>query len=231
MFKHELIGDATTPKNFIVVEVEFGKTEVFQAMVDSFERETKRVARFSANGAELTIDFNRYLSTLLWLHIGNVNGSVPREYRFAIREIEVPAYFETVLAQIGIVIDKDFGIRFVPSFGINKDDLLSPSELLAASMEMMVLGDLGLRTVKGLPNPATSGSLGAMATNLVESGDVLSYRKDHPVYGFVAACFNFSHLQEMFGNALRIKYGSLTEFKIVAETILSASIGVDDDQP
>jgi hypothetical protein len=155
--------------------------------------------------------------------------NVRQEYRFLLREVEVPALFETILGQIGIVVDKDFGLRFVPKVEIQAQDLLSPSELFEYSQYVLYISNFGLRTTKGLPNPKDCGSLGAFAANMMDNGDILSYRKDHPVYGFVAACFEFNHLLEIIGGGLRIKYGSVSEFESVADTILAASVGADGD--
>jgi len=229
MFKHELIGDVTAPVNFTVAHVRINFGSVFSKVVQAYTNEERRVSRFTPN-PDSNFDWNRYLKSLMWLHVNNVNGSVPHSYKFLVREVEVPALYETILAQVGVVVDKDFGIRFVPNIDVDAEDLMSPFEIMESSQFLLVLSELGIRTVKGLPNPKDSGSLGAMASSLVESGDILSYRKDHPVYGFIAACFEFDHLLQLMSGALRIKYGSISEFEAVAETIFAASVGAGDEQ-
>jgi len=204
--------------SLINVEVKIKPAGLFSALAEEYKKEINRLIMLQS--FEVNIDVVKYFKTLLKLHIDNVNGSVHQSYRPFVRTVEVPAIFATFLANIGRVTDKDFGISFWPSFNIEADELLSPSELADYSGKLLSLYRIGLATVQGLPNPSDSGSLGTMACSLVENGDVLSYRHDHPVYGFISAVFNFNATEEVLGlKALRVRYGSLSEYDNIIHTV------------
>lgn len=214
----EHFANDCTFASLINVEVKIKPSGLFTALAEEYKKEINRLIMLQST--ELNIDVVKYFKTLLKLHVDNVNGTVHSSYRPFVRTVEVPAVFATFLANIGRVTDKDFGISFWPSFNIEADDLLSPSELSDISGKLLSLYRIGLSTVQGLPNPTDSGSLGTMACSLVENGDILSYRHDHPVYGFISAVFNFNATEEILGlKALRVRYGSLSEYDNIVHSI------------
>jgi len=194
-------------------------------MVEAFEKEYTRVgSRLPGELPELNL--KDYLYTLLYLHVCNVNDFKPQGYnkRFYSKEVAIPSAFVTFLAQIGEVTDRDMGLIFQPQMEAAADRLLAESELREISHELFSISDLGLSLEKGLPDPSKCGSLGTMAAVLVESGDILSYRKDHPVYGFVAAVCQFNELVNVLGiQGLRVRYGTLGEYEMIANTFLKVS--------
>jgi hypothetical protein len=190
---------------------------VFDTIVNSYRAELNRVSRTFVREPE--VDMDKYLYTLLWMHVLNVKDQLSREYRQLAKKLAVPAAFMTFLAQVGEVIDRDFAIRFVPTIEADAPRLLSPSEMLEMSDELYSLTDHGFHAVQGLPRPEDSGSVGAMAACMLETGEIRSYRRDHPVYGLVAAALQFNELATFLGvNALRIRYGALSEYELLASS-------------
>lgn len=206
--------------NLINVKVRITTDTLFDTLVKEYEKEVMRVGRHL--GSTLNVDLQRYMKTLLWMHVHNVNGTLPNDFRMHVQRVEVPTVFATFMAQIGRVTDRDFGITFIPEIVLDAKELMSVSELIEVSNELTSIHRLGLHLVQGLPNPRDCGSLGSMGASLVESGDILSYRHDHPVFGFVSALFRFNATEELFGmTALRIRYGTLTEYENMIHGIFS----------
>jgi len=219
LLKSLVNSDKTVCKGIDIVDVEVAPGTVFDEMSTAFMQELERVSQPHQIDGEM----HEYLLTLLWMHIHRIRGTLPNEYRPLVRVVEIPAAFFTFLMQIGDVVDRDFGLLLRVQIGFPINNILSPSEVMEFSNVLLSYTRKGFVTTKGMPNPDKAGTLGAMAAVLVETGDVLSYRHDHPVYGFVAACLQFSALNDFLGlNALRVRYGTLTEYQIAARYIAAS---------
>jgi len=216
--------DHSSYVSMVNVRVNVKPSRLFDVMVKAFVKDYVRV-RSRIPGEFDVPDFKKYLYTILYLHVSGVNEERPRGYnfRFYSKKIAIPSAFITFLSQIGIVTDRDVGLIFQPQMEAEAGELLSESELREISDELFRISDLGLSLEQGLPDPTKCGSLGAMAVAMLESGDILSYRKDHPVYGFVAAVCQFNELTEVLGvGGLRVRYGTFSEYEMVAKTFLKA---------
>jgi len=211
--------------SLVNVKVTVKPDRLFDLMVQAFEKEYDRVGS-RMPGEVLRLNLKDYLYTLLYLHVCNVNDYRPNGYqrKFYSKEVAIPSAFITFLAQIGEVTDRDMGLIFQPQMEAASDRLLAESEMREISYELFAISDLGLSLEKGLPDPSKCGSLGTMAAVLVESGDILSYRKDHPVYGFVAAVCQFNELVNVLGiQGLRVRYGTIGEYEMIAANFLKVS--------
>lgn len=168
----------------------------------------------------------KYLKTLLYLRVLHVNGELKGTmsvYKKATNYLVVPTFFYQLLIEIGEVRDDDYNIVFKPAYSIDSSDLLALDEL--NSMSDFLRRFPTLSVVTGMPNDK-SGSLEFMAMQHV-SHEVTSYRKDHPVYGFLAAFFEQQEFNEVTGALHRIHYGSMEDYSLMMTTIMSRLSGGD----
>lgn len=156
-----------------------------------------------------------YLRTLTYLRVAQVNSDTSKtlnSYRRLSKHLAVPVMFYQCLISIGIAYDRDFAIRFYPTYSIDSADLLSPEEMENISDLMMRLETHGLKVVYGIPKEE-EGELDFMALCHVEE-QVLGYRHSHPVYGFLAAFFAQKELSEVTGMMCRVLYGYETDYAL-----------------
>jgi hypothetical protein len=213
----------STAVSVIKVIVDLNPNKLFDDLTRIYYGEIVRVTRFNRLDTILTPELiSKYFKTILKMHVDNVNDDrtvfkVERKYGWW---IPTPLY--SVLLNIGLVADKDFGLKFIPKFDIDSVDLLSHSEYDDVAEELSELEKYGLKFVTGgLPNKQDSGTLGFMGSQLMATGEVLSYRHDHPVYGFFRAMFDFNALEEILGGkAFRVRYGYYDEYS----TLVSAFV-------
>lgn len=168
----------------------------------------------------------KYLKTLLYLRVLHVNGELRgsmSSYSKSTNYLVVPTFFYQLLIEIGEVRDDDFNIVFKPAYSIESSDLLALDELMSISDFLRRFPTLSV--VSGMPNDK-SGSLEFMAMQHV-SHEVTSYRKDHPVYGFLAAFFEQQQFNEVTGTLHRIHYGSMEDYSLMMTTIMSRLTGGD----
>jgi hypothetical protein len=184
-------------------------------------REMQRVMRFTNNDVELDVqEIDKYLKTILYLRVQQVNDSkFLKKYKFAKKNLNIPVRIYQILLSLGEAVDRDYGIRFVPAMDIDSEDLLSPEQLREYSDRMAVLIPEGYLVVEtGLPT-STYGELGFMACLLVSQEKIYSYRKDHPVYGFIASFFKSELVNKAFDMDYRIYYGSVEDYKVMLSRI------------
>jgi hypothetical protein len=218
------VQNTSMPVNFVNVEVKIKPSKMLISLANEYDSEVDRITRFLPSG-DLNIDFPRYLKTLMHLHILRcTNGRLGDYNNFLRGNVYIPAAFVVVMLQIGQVTDRDYGLIFTPVSEIDSKDLMSPSELERTSLDLLALESFGLKLAHRMPSTQESGSLGSMGASLVESGEVLSYRQDHPVYGFVTAMMSISATEEILGlKALRVKYGSESHYLSLISAFAQAS--------
>lgn len=185
------------------------------------QQEMTRVMRFT-NTSIIPSDgeVEKYLTTLVWLRVLQVNHDAKiKPYAFAQKELNVPARIYQIILSLGECTDRDFGIRFVPAMDIDAALLMTPTELRDMSDRLSIISNEGYITVEtGLPT-TTQGELGFMACLLVNDEKVYSYRKDHPVYGFIAAFFRTELLSKAFDIDYRVYYGSIEDYRAMLSRI------------
>jgi hypothetical protein len=167
----------------------------------------------------------RYLATAGWMRVNHstaAGGKAFAEYRRLYSKLAVPVLAYQAFIGVGEAIDQDYGIKFVPVATIDGKELLSPDEMLELSDLFFSLQNSGFKIVRGLPHDP-EGELDFMAMSHVH-GIVRSYKKSHPVYGFLASFFAQQQLNETIGMMCRIVYGYETDYAANISSLV-ASIG------
>lgn len=173
-------------------------------------------------------DVRKYINTVIWMRVNHVNGvrdNVTKEYAAQYRRCAVPVLVYQLLIGIGEALDRDYGLRFIPEIDLDANDILGPADFIKLSNVMFAAQNNGFKVVGGLPNNPI-GELPFMAMQHV-SQTVTSYRKDHPVYGFLAAFFKQEQLNSVTGTMHRIVYGYESDYAVNLAHLASAIGGVD----
>lgn len=216
---------AILPQNLLEVVVELTPSRLFKDASRVYSLESQRVIRFTGNESFIISEeqFEKYFITLLYLRVmrvNNVQNNTTSMYRGDMRGYYVPAFVHTLLTSIGIAVDRDFGFKFVPSVKIDANDLLSAEEMRAISSKLSILSREGLTCVDTGVSMRPEGELSFMAV-LNISEEVLSYKKDHPVYGFYASFFNHQIVDSVMNpSQFRIRYGSEAEYATYVKYIV-----------
>jgi hypothetical protein len=216
---------APTPTNVVRTTVKIDPSVMFDTLAQEYTREFDRVGNTQLSvdtGHFIMTDIvNRYFKTLLWLRCNHVNSGngYTQAYRRLYDKVTVPTVVYAVLNTIGEVEDMAYGMQLNPSYSPNAKDLLSPSELEDLSIKLRSLVANGLKAVTGLPRPRT-GAIEVMACMLATQ-EVLSYRKDHPLYGFLASFFEFSGVERVIGQQIyRIRYGFIPSYQSALKDLI-----------
>jgi len=217
------------PTIFITVDIHTSK--LMDELARCYESELYRVA--GSAGARLLdkVDrevIRRYLTTAGWMRVMQTTASGHKSfagYREFYRKLAVPVLAYQLFIGIGPATDRDYGIQFVPVATIEGKELLSPDEMKEVSRVFFSLQNSGFKLVAGLPQDP-DGELDFMAMSHVH-GIVKSYKKSHPVYGFLASFFAQQQLNETIGMMCRIVYGYETDYAMNIAHLV-ASIGGGD---
>jgi hypothetical protein len=218
-------------KATVVVKVEMNPSQLVGKLAKCYLDELHRVSGYMAvpeiDDLEVE-DIMKYLYTLTWMRVCHcVSPSDPNfaKYKRIYRRIAVPVLAYQYNLCIGEATDRDFSIKFVPEFTIEANQLFSPEEMVALSDIMIRQQNNGFKIVNGLPNEV-DGELDFMAMCHVGQ-EVLSYRKTHPVYAFMASFFEQQKLNDVTGMMCRVLYGYDTDYELFLSRIVS-SIGGGD---
>lgn len=207
----------------IDVTVDMSPSALTEKLAKEVHMDILRLAgKVGASNVDVELDgILKYLKTLTYLRVSLANGDMyspaNKAYRNITKHVCVPVMFYQCLISIGIAFDKDYGIRFRPTYSIDSTDLLSPEEVMEISDLMQRFENLGLKIVIGIPQ-SEEGELDFMALTHVES-QVLGYRRSHPVYGFLAAFFRQKKLSEVTGMMCRVVYGYETDYELYVSKI------------
>jgi len=196
-------------------------SELIHDMAELEHKEMERVMRFTVNKIVLSVEeIEKYFKTLLYLRVIQVTDYKNlKDYRFTLKSLNIPVRIYQIILSLGEAIDRDYGIRFLPAMEIEAESLLGANELREYSDRLSVLIPEGYLVVEtGLPS-AINGELGFMACLLISDEKVFSYRKDHPVYGFIASFFKSELINKAFDMDYRIYYGSKEDYKIMLSRI------------
>jgi hypothetical protein len=213
-------------KACVQVVVEFQQGLLMETLAEKLKQEFDRMSSYSDRGpiSELTAnDLLSYLSTLFWMRVADVNQNQDKTalaYRPVRRTLAIPVLFYQILVGVGKPYDKDYNLEFVPEYKISQEQLLSPVRMSEISNLFRQFENSGMKIVFGLPND-TSGELDFMAMSHVNS-EVVSYRKCHPVYGFLAAFVAQQELNKITGTMSRVFYGYESDFNYRIDVLMSA---------
>ena len=215
----------------LTVEVSLQCDKLVGDLAKSLFNEMIRVAGPTGDRvlSELDVeDMRKYLCTLSWIrrtHTAQVSNQITKQYKRFIRTVACPTLWYQVLICIGEAIDSDYSIKFIPGTVISERDLLAPEAVLIISDLLFSLQNNGLSLVAGIPIDV-KGDLSFMAMAHVDE-TTLSYRRTHPVYGFLASFFASKEISEALGTLVRIKYGYDSDYQTLITRVLTSSHGVD----
>lgn len=213
----EAKAGAILPKNLLTVEVSMKPSTLLEDAAAVYAQESERVTRFVSNDKFIITsdEFYKYFTTLLYLRVARVNGtenSTTKLYKYDIRGYNVPAFIHTLLTSVGIAVDRDYGFKFIPSFEPDVSKLFGPEEMREISLKLSFLNIEGLTCVETGISMRPEGELSLMAVLNIEE-EILSYKKDHPVYGFYASFFKHKVIDDVLNpSVLRIRYGVEQEY-------------------
>jgi hypothetical protein len=212
-------------KATITVEVEMKPSTLMEALASELLKELQRImpyAGFEDVSKLSEKDICKYLNTLVWMRCQHVNGPSQsyKEYKPLERLVAVPVMAYQLLVSIGVAVDRDYSIQFIPAYSISGEDLLAPDQIAEISDVFLRLERNGMKLVFGMPKDV-NGELDFMALCHVE-GTVLGYRQSHPVYGFLAAFFEQKKLNEVTGLLCRIIYGYDSDYKLQITQVFRA---------
>lgn len=212
----------------IEVTINFTPGKMVEDLANALMYELVRVAGPTGEFMLRDLDvegIRKYLCTLSWMRrarITGLNNKATVLYRSLSRSAACPVLWYQVLVGIGVATDRDYSIRFIPGNSIDGSDLLAPEEMQTISDIMFRLQNCGFKVVAGVPQ-SEEGELDFMAMSHVEEL-VLSYRKSHPVYGFMASFFATKEVSEALGALVRIRYGYESDYKVLLTKVV-ASMG------
>lgn len=212
-------------KATINVSVEMNPSQLLDKMAEEINKDIMRLTNFvgSADYMVGTEDILKYLKTLVFLRVAFVNNELHdmlKNYRSLAKHLGVPVLMYQCLISMGVAYDRDFAIRFNPTYSIDDSDLLSPEEMESISDIFTRLENVGMKIVIGIPRDE-AGELDFMALSHV-AGEVVGYRRSHPVYGFLASFFAQKQLSEVTGLMCRVLYGYQTDYSLYVSKLYSA---------
>lgn len=213
------------PVDYVTINVKVGMSELFSEAATIYSMEAERVMRFTSNdNFNISSDsFLKYFTTLLYLRVARVNNNqnnTVKAYAADLRNYLIPAFVSTIINSIGKATDSDYGFMFVPTTDISVEDLLSPSEMRVISRKLETLNKEGLVCIETGIAMSPYGELSMMATLNIQ-GEVLSYKKDHPIYGFYAAFLKHSLISDVMNpNVFRIRYGAEIDYRMYLQHIV-----------
>lgn len=215
------------PMSAINETVELQPTKVFESLGKLIYQDMVRIYGMlgSQDAAVTEEEIVKYLKTLVYLRVDIANGSSSKNltsYKTLRKHVSIPVLVYQLLVQIGPAVDRDYMIRFIPSYSIDGKDLLSLEDLQRVSDEMMGLENHGLKLVFGIPKEE-EGDLDFMAMSHVEDV-VKSYKKSHPVVGFYASFFAQQELSQLTGAFCRIHYGYESDYEVYLRAFYRAAL-------
>lgn len=208
-------------------ELQIGK--LIKVLATKLLAELRRMAPYADYSAvaDLTVeDLLHYLETLVWMRVEKCTEEYSngfKQYLKIQRNVAVPVLMYQVLISIGRAYDKEFNLEFMPAFSVDQDHILSVDEMAAISDLFRMFENSGLKVVYGIPNDP-EGELEFMAMTVIE-GEIRSYRRNHPVYGFLAAFVASRSLSEITGMMSRIIYGYEDDYEYQVSALMDAING------
>lgn len=213
------------PVNTIEVKVKIDLSSMFVDAARMYSMEAERVMRFTSNVLfQVTEEeFLKYFKTLLYLRVARVNNvqnETLKAYRSDMRNYLIPAFVSTLINSIGLASDNNYGFSFRPLYSIEGTDVMTPTEMWDVTRRLKTLNVEGLVCIETGIAMSPLGELAMMATLNVQ-GEVLGYKKDHPIYGFYASFFKHQLVDSTINaSAFRIRYGSESDYRMYLTQIV-----------
>lgn len=212
------------------VTVKLQPTGMIDVLAKQYSKEIERI--LSVKGGSVAVDLSekallKYFTTALYMRVIQVTDAhAPKGcewFRVAARSFSNLIVFANLLVQVGVAVDKEYGLKFIPSFEPDATNLLTGAEFMEMSDTFLQLESHGLKIVMGLPADKV-GSLPFMACEYFESDDsIRSYRREHPVFGFYAAFFRNIQAEEMLAGPKRIIYGYRQQYEMYISEMVSVA--------
>lgn len=212
------------------VTVKLDPTGMVDILSMKYAKEIDRI--ISVKGGSNTVDMSaqallKYFNTALFMRTIQVNDAqAPKGYewfRAMSRSFTNLVVFANLLVQVGIAIDKEYGLKFVPMYEPEANTLMTRVEFEELSDALLQLETHGLKVVQGLPSDK-GGSLPFMACEFIESDEsIRSYRREHPVFGFYAAFFRNIQVEQMVIGPKRILYGYRQQYEMYISEMVSVA--------
>jgi len=213
----------------LIVKVDFEPDKLVGSLAETLYRELRRVAGYTGEHLLTDLDvesIRKYLCTLSFMRrarVAGLNDKITIPYHRFMRSAACPVLWYQVLIGIGVAIDRDYSIKFVPGTSVSESDLLTPAEMLRISDLMFTFQNHGFKVCAGIPL-SEEGELDFMA--MAHVGEmVLSYRKSHPVYGFLASFFASQEVSKALGALVRIKYGYDSDYETMLSRVVTSGGG------
>lgn len=216
-------------KPAITIHVEVSSTDMIDLMAKKLMAEFERMAPYAGYTpvSDLTSeDIARYLKTLLWLRVCTVLDTADKSsrcYQPLKKSLAIPVLMYQLLICIGRAYDSEFNLEFMPAYSITEEDLLSPDEMAGLSSLFRSFENSGMKVVYGVPYDR-EGELDFMAMSHVDDV-VVSYKRSHPSYAFLASFVRQQKLNEVTGLMSRVIYGYDSDYKYQLDALLSAING------
>lgn len=216
-------------KPAITIHVEVSSTDMIDLMAKKLMAEFQRMAPYAGYTpvSDLTSeDIARYLKTLLWLRVCTVLDTADKSsrcYHPLKKSLAIPVLMYQLLICIGRAYDSEFNLEFMPAYSITEEDLLSPDEMAGLSSLFRSFENSGMKVVYGVPCDR-EGELDFMAMSHVDDV-VVSYKRSHPSYAFLASFVRQQKLNEVTGLMSRVIYGYDSDYKYQLDALLSAING------
>lgn len=144
-------------------------------------------------------------------------GDLPRHQ---VNNLNYPFWIEHVVAQVGIAVDYDYGLKFVPQLILNEEVqlTLSREKIIDIHHLLGAYEEHGLAVVTNVLPKGTEGNIDVMAMTIIED-IVKSYKHLHPAGSYVAAFLGNKIAQAKEWSALfRVSYEEVeyikTQFQI-----------------
>jgi hypothetical protein len=216
-------------KPAITIHVEVSSTDMIDLMAKKLMAEFERMAPYAGYTpvSDLTSeDIARYLKTLLWLRVCTVLDTADKSsrcYQPLKKSLAIPVLMYQLLICIGRAYDSEFNLEFMPAYSITEEDLLSPDEMAGLSSLFRSFENSGMKVVYGVPYDR-EGELDFMAMSHVDDV-VVSYKRSHPSYAFLASFVRQQKLNEVTGLMSRVIYGYDSDYKYQLDALLTAING------
>lgn len=209
----------------ITVTVSLKCSKLVEDLASTLMQELIRVAGPVGDAMLRGVDsegIRKYLATLGWLRRVQSTGSWSKpsqQYKRFLRSAACPVLWYQVLIGMGKAIDRDYSVEFVPGTSIDEADLIDPDTLQEISDIMFRLQNNGFKVCAGIPL-GEEGELDFMAMAHVEDS-VVSYRRTHPVYGFLASFFASHEVSNSLGALVRVRYGYDSDYRVMLSRVVA----------
>jgi hypothetical protein len=194
----------SVPMETVIVEID--AHHLLNDYVRGFIREAASRNPWRAQQTELKErELMDYIDYLLTQRINYVNGNtVPWQ---SLKALWIPSFVQYALSLIGIVEDREYGIKLVPSMRAESKMKFSDAVVISDKLSLF---DGEFDMVRDAMPRDTSGNTSVMSSAVI--GDyVRSYRvTEHPIYTYVAAMLDLKLQQEAaFQSLYRFQYDDI----------------------